>query len=172
MCITSVFLKYFWKLQCLIYLMLGYIICDSANYCYCLCPGLYNELEKYSIWIYPSSGRDSAVGVVTHYGLDGPGIESQWGARFSAPVQTGPGAYPASSTMDTGSFPRVKRPGRGADNPPSSKCRGQERVGMYLYSPSGLSWSVMGAPLPLPVIDPWGIGCFIVYVLLIRVISF
>ena len=33
-------------------------------------------------------------------------------ARFSAPVQTGPGAHPASCTMGTGSFPGVKR-GRG-----------------------------------------------------------
>jgi hypothetical protein len=29
-------------------------------------------------------------------------------ARFSAPVQTGPGAHPASYTMDTGSFPGIK----------------------------------------------------------------
>ena len=34
------------------------------------------------------------------------------GARFSAPVQTGPGAHPASSTIGTGSFPGVKS-GRG-----------------------------------------------------------
>ena len=34
------------------------------------------------------------------------------GARFSAPVQTGPGAHPASCTMGTGSFPRLKS-GRG-----------------------------------------------------------
>ena len=44
----------------------------------------------------------------------------------------------------------VKRPGRGADHPPPSKCRGQERVGLYLYSSSGPSWPVMGAPLLLP----------------------
>ena len=30
------------------------------------------------------------------------------GARFSAPFQTGAGAYPASCTMGTGSFPGVK----------------------------------------------------------------
>ena len=30
------------------------------------------------------------------------------GARFSAPVQTGPGAHPAASTVGTGSFPGVK----------------------------------------------------------------
>ena len=33
-------------------------------------------------------------------------------ARFSAPVQTGPGAHPASCTMGTGSFPGIKN-GRG-----------------------------------------------------------
>ena len=39
------------------------------------------------------------------------------GARFSAPFQTDPGAHPASSKMGTGSFPGIKRPGRGADPP-------------------------------------------------------
>jgi hypothetical protein len=44
------------------------------------------------------------------YGVDGTGIESRWGggARFSAPVQTGPGAHPASCTMGTRSLPGVK----------------------------------------------------------------
>jgi hypothetical protein len=42
------------------------------------------------------------------------------GARFSAPVQTGPRAYPASCAMGTGSFPGVKRPGRGINHPPPS----------------------------------------------------
>ena len=65
-----------------------------------------------------NSDRDSSVGIATRYGLDGPGIEYRWGARFSAPVQTGPGAYPASYTTVTGPFPGVKRPGRGADPPP------------------------------------------------------
>ena len=43
-------------------------------------------------------------------------------ARFSAPVQTGPGAHPALCTMGTGSFSGGKeRPGRDADpSPPSS----------------------------------------------------
>ena len=50
----------------------------------------------------------SVVGIATGYGLDGLGIESQWTARYSAPVQTGPGAHPASCTMGTGSFPGVK----------------------------------------------------------------
>jgi len=63
----------------------------------------------------------SSVGIETGYGLDGPGIESRWGARFSAPVQTGPGAHPAFCTMCTVSFPVVKS-GRGVtlNTPPSS----------------------------------------------------
>jgi hypothetical protein len=71
--------------------------------------------------------RDSSAGIATRYELDGPGIESRWGARLSAPVQTGPGAYPASCIMGTGSFPGVKRPGRGADHPPLTSA-GDSRI--------------------------------------------
>jgi len=53
-------------------------------------------------------GRDSSVGIATGYGLDGPGIESPLGARYSASVQTDPGAHTASCTMCIGSFPGVK----------------------------------------------------------------
>jgi len=49
-------------------------------------------------------GWDSIIGIATSSGLDSPGIESQWGARFFAPVQTSPGAHPASCTMGTGSL--------------------------------------------------------------------
>ena len=48
------------------------------------------------------------------------------------------------NTMGTVSFPGVKRPGRGADHPSPSKRRGHERVELYLYSPSGPSWPVIG----------------------------
>jgi hypothetical protein len=61
--------------------------------------------------------RNNVVGIATRYGLDGPGIEFRWGRDFSAPVQTGPGAHPASYTMGTGSFPGIKRQGRGFDHP-------------------------------------------------------
>jgi len=50
--------------------------------------------------------RNSTVGLATCYRLGGPGIESRWTARFSAPVQTGPGAHPASCTTCTGSLSR------------------------------------------------------------------
>jgi hypothetical protein len=67
-------------------------------------------------------GLGSSVGTATGYGLDGPGIKSRWEARFSAPVQNGPGAHPASCTMGTGSFLGGKeRQGYDADpSPPSS----------------------------------------------------
>jgi hypothetical protein len=52
--------------------------------------------------------------------------ESRWEARFSAPVQTGPEAHPATCTMGTGSFPEVKRPERGADQPPPSSAEAKK----------------------------------------------
>jgi hypothetical protein len=80
-------------------------------------------------------GHDSSVGIATSYGLDDPGIELiPVGSRFSAPVQTGPGAHPASCTVGTGSFPGVKRPGRGVDHPPSSSAEVKERVELYLWA--------------------------------------
>jgi hypothetical protein len=59
-----------------------------------------------------AGGLGSSVGIATGYGLDGPGIETRWEARFSAPVQTGPGVHPASCAVGTGSFPEVES-GRG-----------------------------------------------------------
>jgi hypothetical protein len=64
-----------------------------------------------------AGGRDSSVGIATVYGLEGPGILSRCGGRFCAHIKTGPGAQPASCTIGTGSYPRVKQPSRGADHP-------------------------------------------------------
>ena len=60
-------------------------------------------------------------------------------ARFSAPVQTGPTAYPASCTTGTGSFTGVKRPGRGVDHPLPFSADVKKRVELYLYSSCGSS---------------------------------
>jgi len=61
---------------------------------------------KCNIWLsplLPAAVHDSSVGIETRYRLCNLGIESRWvgwgRARFSTPVQTGPGAYPASCTM-------------------------------------------------------------------------
>ena len=50
------------------------------------------------------------------------------GARFSAPVQTGPGAHPASCTMGTGYFPGVKS-GRGVTLTPHTLLASWSRKG-------------------------------------------
>jgi hypothetical protein len=49
-------------------------------------------------------GRDGSVGTATRYGLDVLGIESPWRRDFPHTSKTGPGAHPASYTMDTGSY--------------------------------------------------------------------
>ena len=70
------------------------------------------------------------------------------GARFSAPVQTGPGAQAAPYTVGTGSFPGVKRPERGVDHPRLSSAEVKERVEIYLHY-FGSSWQVIGRTSPL-----------------------
>jgi hypothetical protein len=70
-------------------------------------------------------------------------------ARFSAPVETGPGAHPAPYIMGSGSFQGVRGPGRGVDHPPPSSADVKERVELYLFSPSGPSRAVLGWNLPL-----------------------
>ena len=79
-------------------------------------------------------------------------------ARFSALVQTGPGAHPASCTMGTGSSPGVKWQGHGLDHPPQSRAEVKERLKLYLYSPSGPSSSVLGRILPLTLPLPTSNG--------------
>ena len=63
-------------------------------------------------------GRDNLVGMATRYGLDGPEIESRWGANF----RTRPDRpWGPTSLLCNGyrvSFPGVKRPGRGVNHPP------------------------------------------------------
>jgi len=59
-------------------------------------------------------------------------------ARFSASVQTDPGAHPASYTIGTGSFPMVKRPGRGADHPPYLAPRLKNEYSYTSTPPMGL----------------------------------
>ena len=48
-------------------------------------------------------------------------------ARFSAPVQTGPGVHLASCTMGTGLVLGVNWPGRGVDHPspPSAEVKNE-----------------------------------------------
>ena len=62
-------------------------------------------------WIMPRRrfirGLGSSVGIATELRAGRSGIETRWGRVFP-PVQTGPGAHPASCKMGTGSSPGVK----------------------------------------------------------------
>jgi len=54
-----------------------------------------------------SGGRGSSVGIVTDYGLDGPGSNPS-GDEIFRPSRPANGAHPVSCKMGTGSFPGVK----------------------------------------------------------------
>ena len=60
------------------------------------------------------------------------------GARFSAPLQTGPEANRASCTTGSGSLYRgFKRPQHGVDRPPTpTSAEVEERGELYLHFPS------------------------------------
>ena len=105
-------------------------------------------------------GLNCSVGIKTGYGLDGPGIESRLGARFSAPVQTGRGAHPASCIMGTGSFLGVKR-GQGMTLTPNLLLVPRSRKsGIILllplrpYDPYRASVNVEGCTY-LYLLTPW-----------------
>jgi hypothetical protein len=89
--------------------------------------------------------REGSVSTAPRHGLDGPGIESRWGARFSACVCTCPGANPASCTGDTGSLSR----GVGSRavelwrlSPTPSSAEVEERVKLYVCSLCVLGWTL------------------------------
>ena len=94
-----------------------------------------NQLGRYNDWLLGWTVRDRIP------------VET----RFSAHVQTCPGAHPASCTMGTGSFPGVNRPGCGVYHPTPSNAGVKESVKLYLYSPSWPLWHVLGYNLPLPL---------------------
>jgi hypothetical protein len=95
-------------------------VCVCAHHC------KHYMLSHLKMCVYKIGARKTQSGQLSRYSdWLRAGRSGDWipvGARFSAPVQTGPGARPASCTMDYGSFPGGrKRPGRGADpSPPSS----------------------------------------------------
>ena len=67
--------------------------------------------RHYAVYMILMCGPGSSVGIATTGWTVRDGIPV--GARFSAPVEIGPGAHPASCKMGTGFSPGVKC-GRGA----------------------------------------------------------
>jgi hypothetical protein len=62
-----------------------------------------------SLWYV--TGRDSVVSIATHYGLDGPGIESWWGRDFSQPSSLALGPTQPPIQWVPGLFPGGKAAG-------------------------------------------------------------
>jgi hypothetical protein len=93
------------------------------------------------------TGRDNSAGIATR-GLDGPGIESRLGENF--PHRSRPALGPTHSPVQwvPGLFPGAKAAETWRWTPTPGIAQVKERVELYLYSPSGLSWYVIGRPLP------------------------
>jgi hypothetical protein len=92
-------------------------------------------------------GRDSVIGIAT-------GPSGDWISVGGAIFRTRPdwlwGPRSLLYNVYQVSFTGIKRPGSAVDHPPLPNAEVKERVELYLYSLSGLSWPVRGWPLPLP----------------------
>jgi hypothetical protein len=72
------------------------------------------------------------------------------GERFSAPIQTGPGAHPVSCTVGTRSLSRDEAAGTWRWPPSLSVIEVKAPLDLHLYSLPGPSWPVVGRALPSP----------------------
>jgi hypothetical protein len=77
--------------------------------------------------------RDSAVGIATRYGLDGPGIKSLWWRNSPNLFRPTLGATQGRSEQVTAAYSVGKRPGYGVNCPlPSSAEVEQKSRAIYL----------------------------------------
>ena len=73
-------------------------------------------------------GRDSSVGIATHYGLDSPGIESPLGLDLLHPSRLALGPTLPPVQWVPGFFPGLKRPGREVSHSPQSSVEIKEWI--------------------------------------------
>jgi hypothetical protein len=84
-----------------------------------------------------------SVGIATRSGIDGPGIESQWEARFSTPLQITLGRTRRPIQCAPSLFFSSKAAGAWPLPSTHIQCRGEKRVELYLYSNFGPSWPIL-----------------------------
>ena len=89
--------------------------------------------------------RGTVEVIRTCYGLNCQGDRIPMGTQLPGILQTEPGAKSVFCKMGNGSLcRRVRRPGRGVDNPTPCTTEVKERVEVKLCFPFGLSWLVLG----------------------------
>ena len=84
-------------------------------------------------FVIGSAGRDSSVGIVTRYELDGRGSKPRGGEIFRTRPDRpwSPSILPYNGYRVL--FQGVELTGRGVNNPQPSNCEVIERVELYLY---------------------------------------
>ena len=96
-------------------------------------------------------GRGSSVGIATHCGLEVRG-SNPGGGQLLCTCPDQPWGPPSLLYNGYWVLPGVKQPGHGIDHPFPSSTEVKERVELYVYSPSGPSWFVIGWTLPFTFI--------------------
>jgi hypothetical protein len=131
----------------------------EENWAFCRCvnqlvgrPGsLKMSCQKYSLFYFLCSILDLWAGLRSRYSdwlrAGRSGERNLVGAKFSTPVQAGPGAHPVSCTMSTGSLsPGVNDVVSGVVYPPPFSAKVKEWSSTS--TPPGTSWPVLGSILP------------------------
>ena len=88
--------------------------------------------------------RESVVSIPTCYGLDSAEIESRLGRDFPHPSRPDLGPNQPPIKWVSGLFSGGKVAWRDVDHPSLSSAEVKERVELYMYSPSGPLWPVLG----------------------------